>query len=172
MVRGGGRPKVRARLCRWHSGVECLPPRPSTRHLRAGALPLQRKLPSSSDRLSKVAAAPPRCVAEADSRCVLVSAAGTPVESACRHDHAPDTCCKRFDFATEAAIKLRLIEQACGCSTVRGGDRPKVRARLCLWRVRACRQDQPPAPAGAFAFATEAAMNLRLIEQACGCSTV
>ena len=47
-VRGGGRLKVRAHLCRWHSGGECLPPRPRTRHLHAG-LALQRKPPSSSD---------------------------------------------------------------------------------------------------------------------------
>ena len=40
-------------------------------------------------------------------------------------------------FATEAAMNLRLIEQACGCSTVRGGGRRKVRAPLCLWRVLA-----------------------------------
>ena len=77
----------------------------------------------------------------------LVSAAGTPVESACRHDHAPDTCCKRFDFATEAAIKLRLIEQACGCSMVRGGGRRKVRARLSTTGTlveSACRHDHAP----------------------------
>ena len=40
-----------------------------------------------------------------------------------------------------AAMKLRLIEQACGCSTVRGSGRVKVRGRLLLlalgWRVRA-----------------------------------
>ena len=30
---------------------------------------------------------------------------------------------------------LRLIEQACGCSTVRGGGGLNVRARLCLWQL-------------------------------------
>ena len=55
-----------------------------------------------------------------------------------------------FVFATEAAIKLRLvIEQDCGCSTVRGEGRLKVRALRCLWRVLATR-DQVPAPAGGF----------------------
>jgi hypothetical protein len=29
--------------------------------------------------------------------------------------------------------KLRPIEQACGCSTSRGGGGVKVRARLCRW---------------------------------------
>ena len=39
-----------------------------------------------------------------------------------------------FAFATEAAaMDLRLIEQACGCCTVRGGRALKVRARLCRW---------------------------------------
>ena len=101
----------------------------------ANGLPLQRKPPSSSDGSSKVAAAP-RCEAEADSRCVLVSAAGTPVESACREEQPPDTSVQVltcFAFATEAAIKLRQIEQGGGCSTVRGGGRLKVRARLCRW---------------------------------------
>ena len=32
-----------------------------------------------------------------------------------------------------AATKLRLLEQGCGCSTVRGGGRLKVRACLYLW---------------------------------------
>ena len=30
-----------------------------------------------------------------------------------------------------AAIKLRLVEQACGCSTVRGGGRHIVLTRVC-----------------------------------------
>ena len=41
-------------------------------------------------------------------------------------------------------MKLRLIEQACGCSTVRGGSGLKVRARLCLWySVGECLPRQP-----------------------------
>ena len=69
-------------------------------------------------------AAAPRCQAEADSTSMLVSAAGTPVESACR-SFSP--------AATEAVMDLRLIEQACGCSTVPGSSLP-----LALeWRVLA-----------------------------------
>ena len=60
-------------------------------------------------------------------------------------------------------MKLRLIEQACGCSTVRGGGRLTVRARLCLCRVLLCMPPRPGTrwhlPAGGGAFATEAAMN-------------
>ena len=36
-------------------------------------------------------------------------------------------------------MKLRLIEQACGCSTVRGGGGVNVRARRSVWRVLAAR---------------------------------
>ena len=93
------------------------------------------------------------------------------VEIACRQDHAP---AGGFAFASEAAMKLRLIEQACRCSTMRGAGRLKVRARLCSLHSRvesACHQNH--APAGGFAFASDAAMKkLRLMEQACGCSTV
>ena len=70
-----------------------------------------------------------RCMVDRDARCVLVSAFGTRVQIACHHDHAPAliVCCNG------AAMKLRLMEQACdGCSTVRGGQGLKVRARLCL----------------------------------------
>ena len=55
-----------------------------------------------------------------------------------------------------AAMKLRLIEQACGCSTVQGGGGLNVRARLSAAGTRlksACWQDH--APAECFAFATE-----------------
>ena len=69
-------------------------------------------------------------------------------------------------------MKLRLIEQACGCSMVRGGGRLKVCAHLCLWhlsgeclppRSRTCR---------CLPLFVGAAMKLRLIEQACSCGTV
>ena len=40
-------------------------------------------------------------------KCVLVSAPGTRMESACRPDHPP-TMCSVFE---EAAIKLRLLEE-------------------------------------------------------------
>ena len=48
-------------------------------------------------------------------------------------------------------MKLRLIEQACGCSVVRGGGGLKVHARWCLRNKVA------------------AMVKLRLIEQAGGC---
>ena len=35
-------------------------------------------------------------------------------------------------FCNEATMNLRLIEQACDCVSVRGGNEFKVRARLCL----------------------------------------
>ena len=43
-----------------------------------------------------------------------VSASGTRVQSACRLDHAP----AMFVSCDGAAMKLRLMEQACGCTTV------------------------------------------------------
>ena len=88
-------------------------------------LPLQRssrRHGAPTDRAMFAAA--PRCEAEADARCVLVSAVCTRMESACRRDHAP---------ALIVVCTLRLMEQACGCSTVQGGGRLKVRARLCRW---------------------------------------
>ena len=71
-------------------------------------------------------AAAPRCEAEVDAMCVLVSASGTRMESACRRDQAPAL----IVVCNGAAMKLRLMEQACGCCTVRGGGGRKVRARL------------------------------------------
>ena len=80
--------------------------------------------PSSSDSSSKLAAAP-RCKAEADLRCVLVSACGTRVLPEVEAMHL-----QVIGFAPEAAFKLRLIKQACGCSTVRDGGGLKKRACL------------------------------------------
>ena len=54
-----------------------------------------------------------------------------------------------FAFTTAAALNLRLVEQACGCATVRGGGRLKVRARLCRWHSgveSAWRQDPRTLP--------------------------
>ena len=149
---------------------------------------------------------------------------GTQMTSACRQDHTPARRCLRNKVA--AMVKLRLIEQACGCSMLRGGGGLKVRARVetvhaaatrhihvqcvcsgllqwschaastgrasgrcgCLTvrsagglRVRAqlltfnsrvqsdCRRDQAHAMCS---FCNGAAMKLRLVEQACGCSKV
>ena len=80
-------------------------------------------------------------------------------------------------FCNGAAIKLRLMEeQACGCSTVRGGQRLKVRVLVSADGTRgadnllANTDDQAPA---LVVFCNGAAIKLRLMEeQACGCSTV
>ena len=105
---------VHARLCRWHSGGECLPPR--TRHLQVVCLcnGSRHGAPTDRARLRLLHDARPRPSQHVH---VLVVAAGTRVESACRQ--APGTC-RWFGFATEAAMELRLIEQACGCSMMRG----------------------------------------------------
>ena len=54
-------------------------------------------------------------------------------------------------------MKLRLVEQACGCSTVQGGGALKVRACLvCLWHLGG--EWLPLGASGimqVFAFATE-----------------
>ena len=51
-----------------------------------------------------------------------------------RH-HARGTCKANGGLPLQraAGIKLRLIQQACGCFTVRGGGGLKVRARLLCW---------------------------------------
>ena len=107
---------MRARRCRWHSGGAWLPP--GSRHLQVG-------LPSATE---------------------------------------------------VAAMKLQPIEQACDCSTVRDRGGLKVRARLCRWHSRgAC---LPPGTrhlqvvSVPDAMEAAAMMMLRLIEQACGCSTM
>ena len=55
-----------------------------------------------------------------------------------------------------AMMKLRLTEEACGCSVLRGGGGFKVRARLCLptleWRVLAATRIRH---LQVFGFATE-----------------
>ena len=137
---------------------------------------------SSSDRSSKPAAAP-CCESKAASRCVLVFASGTWMESACCEDQAlarlclslqgsrhqaptnqaslrllraasqrrprgacsslllalgwRDSACHQDNvcLCNGAAIKRRLIEQACGCSVLRVKGGLKVRARRCLWHL-------------------------------------
>ena len=70
--------------------------------------------PSSSDWSSNIAAAL-RCMVQVDTRCVLVSVGGTLYDGEClpRTDQAPQA----FWLCNGAAIKLRLIELACSCST-------------------------------------------------------
>ena len=53
-------------------------------------------------------------------------------------------------ICTEAAMNNPLIEQACGCSTVRGGGGCTVRARLC--RRHSCGECLPPRPATCLQF--------------------
>ena len=67
--------------------------------------------------------------AEVDLKCVLVSASHTCGEECL--PPRPGTC-KCVCLCNGAAMKLRLMEQACGCS-VMGGGGFKVRARLCFW---------------------------------------
>ena len=116
-VRSGGRLKVlRARRCRWHGGVrwKVLAAKIQNGTCRwcvfATEATVKLQLIESSLRLLHGAMR-----TEADSRCVLVAAAGTAVESAC---HQARGTCRWCNFATGDAIYLRLIEQACGCSTV------------------------------------------------------
>ena len=96
--------------------------------------------PRHSVRSSKLAAAQ-QCEAEADSRCVLVSASGTWVTRPCRRRPAPSSV---GHLCNAAAVKRRLIEQACSCSIVRGGGGRKVRARVCIRHLGA--EASPPPP--------------------------
>ena len=78
--------------------------------------------------------------------------AGILMESACHQARAGG-----FTFATRAVMDLRLIEQVCVGSTVRGEGRLKVLVFAAGTLMEsACHQ----APASGFAFATEAAMDL------------
>ena len=130
---------MRARLLLRHSGGECLLLRPRTctdcglQHGRRHEVPIG----GVSLRLHVW------CEAEAHSRCMLIFASDTWVESAYRHDHALALI---VVCATGAAMKLRqLMKQARGCCTVRGSDKIlKVRARL--WLGHSCCENLPPRP--------------------------
>ena len=76
---------------------------------------------------------------------MLVFVACNCVQSACRRDQALAGLC----FCNGAATKLRLIEQACGCSTVRGGGGGKVHVLVSAAGIRPC------TCCVIFAFATE-----------------
>ena len=151
-------------LCGWHSCGACLPPgtRPHAPCRWCGLCDGSRhEAPTDRASLQLLHGARRRRTQDACSP----PAAGTLAKSACRQ--APDT-----------RHLHRLIEQACNCSTVRGRGRLKVRAASLplafRWRALAARHEAPGTRhhARCLAFATEAAMKLRLIEQACGCSTV
>ena len=62
--------------------------------------------------------------------CVLVSASGTVSVKECLLPLTKHVQCVLARAA--AKKKLRLMEQACSCSTVRGGGGVKVRARVRL----------------------------------------
>ena len=83
-------------------------------------------------------------------------------------DAATTHLAKCFTFATEAAMQLGLIGQACGCCTGRGGGRLKVRARVSASGPRVLRLGSLQVPW----LSDEGTMRLRLIEQACGWSMV
>ena len=59
-------------------------------------------------------------------QCMLTSGARSLSRVCACHAHAGACLCNG------AAMKLRLIEQACGCSMMGGGDELKVYACLCL----------------------------------------
>ena len=80
--------KVRARLCRWHSSGECLPPR-TTHHAPAGGFAFATEAAMELRLIEHACGCSTVRDGGGASRCVLVSAAGTLVESACRH--APRT---------------------------------------------------------------------------------
>ena len=74
-------------------------------------------------------------------------------------------------------MKLRQMEQGCGCSTVRGGgglNALNVRARLCLWHLIEYCLSQRSATCRMLSaiWFGGATTKLRLMEQGCGCSTV
>ena len=61
--------------------------------------------------------------------CVLVSASGTWTESACCPDKTPVL----MEFCNRAAMRCRLMEQACGCSLERGVSRGGQPACECTY---------------------------------------
>ena len=106
-VRGGGRLTVPTRLCLWHSGGACLPPRSRT----SDELCLQRsRLQATTDGRASLRAAP-RCEAEADSN--------VRARLCLRHSDGdclpPRPRTSVIVMCKEAAMELRLmVEQDCG----------------------------------------------------------
>ena len=122
-VQGGGGRKVRARVCLWHSGADCLPPRPRT----CTDCVLQRsrnEAPTDGASLRRLLHGARRTGTQG--ACSSLPP-GTRVQIACRPDQAPALVV----VCNGAAMKLSLMEQACGCCTVQGGGGRKVRARRC-----------------------------------------
>ena len=161
-ARRRGGEKVRARLCLWQLGGECLPslnqaPANICPHMSATEPPSSR-----SDGLSKLAAAS-WCEATAESRCVINRLCLWQLDGECLPSltQAP---ARRFAFATEppsSSSDWSSIE-ACGCSTVRGGE-AESRCML-VFASGTCEE---------ICLCNGAAIKLvRLMKQACGCSTV
>ena len=67
-------------------------------------------------------------------------------------------------------MDLRLMEQACGCSTVRGAGELQVHSRLCRRHIG--RECLPPRPAACSLVCNRATKKLQLVEHACSCSAV
>ena len=112
--------------------------------------------------------ADPRCEVEAESRCVLVSSPALRCRAECLHS---DQTLAGVCFFHGAVQKLRLMEQGYGRSTVRGGGGEiKVMhvSAAGIWMESACRRGQAPADD---CLCNGDAMKLRLMEQGCGCST-
>ena len=98
----------------------------------------------------------PRCEAEAVSRCLLVSAAGTPTRP----------FALSLVFASELPSSSNWASKLAAGSTVRGGGRLKVLARLC--RQGACSSLQPALRPGTLHYAW---CLHRSRHQACGWSS-
>ena len=106
------------------AGGECLAL--GTRHQAPGVgVAVQWKPPCSPDKIEQACGRSTVRGIRQTIRCVLVYIAGTPAGGEClphgTRDQAP---CRWCGFATEAAMQLRLIEKACGYSTVRCGGNP------------------------------------------------
>ena len=150
--------KVRARLCRWHSGGECLPPGPRTCTCRCFAFATESRHGAPTDRASFVAA--PRCATRSSLK----------VRARLCSWHSGGECLLPGPRTYTCKV-VCLCNGACGCFKVRGaGGGRKVHALLCRWHPG--EECLPPGPrtctCSCFAFVTES----RLIKQACGCSTV
>ena len=133
-----------------------------TRHLQVFAF--ATALPSSSDWSSTAslrrgatrceAEADSRCEAEADSRCVLVSAAGTPTRhlqcALSRHlDRVAAKGCHRLPLRVAQRSRCQgtsttIEQEACSCSSVRGGCTLCVPVWPPAFASAACRQRLPP----------------------------
>ena len=119
---------MRAQLCRLHLSSEVLAA--MTRHLQVFAACTGAVDQAPTDRASL------RLLHSASRRrrqgvCSSLPLAVEFRVVAAMTRHLPARC--SLGLCTRAAIKLRLIEQACDCSTVRVGGGCKVHARVCRW---------------------------------------